>query len=74
MRRIVISLVAAAALALALVGSTMAHVCPAEGESPSVFAQHHIVALAQEGELGADAHIPGTHQGFAGLCPDFVGP
>jgi hypothetical protein len=74
MRRILVSLVAAAALAVALAGSSTAHECPAEGESPSVYAEHHIVALAQEGELGADAHIPGTHQGIAGLCPDFVAP
>ena len=35
------------------------------------YAQHHVVLLAQQQALGAGhegGHVPGTHQGYAGLC------
>ena len=66
MRRIIFSFVAAAALAVALVGSAMAQ--DVDCSSGQAFAQSHVVALAQQGELGAGGHISGTHQGFVGLC------
>lgn len=31
------------------------------------YAEHHIVALATVGGIGADGHKPGSHQGFS-LC------
>ncbi len=32
----------------------------------SAYAQHHIVPLAQAGELGAHkTHVPGAHQGYS---------
>ena len=31
------------------------------------YAEHHIVPLAQAGDLGGGGHIPGTHHGFS-LC------
>jgi hypothetical protein len=34
----------------------------------SAYAHHHIVVEAQAGNLGAGAHVPGTHMGYAGLC------
>ena len=34
----------------------------------SAYAHHHIVVEAQAGNLGAGGHIPGSHQGYAGLC------
>jgi hypothetical protein len=39
---------------------------PAPGHSE--YAQTHVAPLAQEGELGAGGHVPGHHQGYAGLC------
>ncbi len=33
----------------------------------SAYAQHHIVPLAHDQELGQE-HKPGSHQGYAGLC------
>jgi hypothetical protein len=42
--------------------------CNAEGHpGHSEYAQHHIVPLAHEQELGQE-HKPGSHQGYAGLC------
>ncbi len=29
---------------------------------------HHVLPLAQAGELGAGGHKPGEHHGYAGLC------
>ncbi len=35
----------------------------------SAFAHHHIVLVAQAGNLGAGGHNPGReHQGYAGFC------
>ena len=33
------------------------------------YAQHHIRPNAQAGNLGADGHIPGSHQGFSVCNP-----
>ena len=67
MRRIAISLAAAAALNLALIGSASAQVdiC----STGRAFAQNHIVPMLQGGGVNnPDAHKPGSHSGFAGLC------
>ena len=37
--------------------------------SGAEYAAHHIVALATEGELGADGHVPGSHRGFSFCNP-----
>ena len=67
-RRIIAGLVLAMMAALMFSGPASAHNCPEEGETNAVFAEHHIVPLATTGELGEGGHIPGAHQGFAGLC------
>lgn len=42
--------------------------CNDSGEpGNSDYAQHHIVAAAHEGALGAGGHIPGSHKGYS-LC------
>ncbi len=67
MRRIVVSLVAAAALALGAIGSASAQVdiC----SSGRVYAQNHILEMLQGGGVNnPGAHKPGSHSGFAGLC------
>jgi hypothetical protein len=33
------------------------------------YATHHISAMAQEGLLGDDGHVPGTHHGFSACDP-----
>ena len=72
MLRRLLLLVAVAALMAAMLAVTavpaFAHNCPNEGETNAVFAEHHIVPLATTGGLGEGGHVPGTHQGFAGLC------
>ena len=42
---------------------------PSADPGNSEFAKHHIVPFAQEGELGAGGHKPGTHQGFSFCNP-----
>ncbi len=67
----IVRVIIAVLLALAVAAPTFAHSahpCNDSGEpGNSDFAQHHIVPLAQQGDLGAGGHIPGTHQGFS-LC------
>jgi hypothetical protein len=41
----------------------------ASGATGQTYAQHHIVAAAHEGALGAGGHIPGTHNGFSFCNP-----
>ncbi|MDQ3871903.1 MAG: hypothetical protein M3301_09860 [Chloroflexota bacterium] len=66
MGKFVVSLVAAAALTLGLVGSAMAEDICSSGSS---YAQNHIVEMLQGGGVNnPDAHKPGSHSGFAGLC------
>ncbi len=66
MRRILVSFVAAAALALALVGSAFAQeVCT----SGATYALNYVVDTLGGGGLTNEGAIaPGTHSGFAGLC------
>ncbi len=42
--------------------------CDEGAPGHSAYAKHHIVPLAQEGNLGAGGHKPGEHHGYAGLC------
>jgi hypothetical protein len=58
-------------LALGALAPAAAHQAPCdEATDPghSEYARHHVVPLATAGELGNDGHVPGTHQGYAGLC------
>lgn len=44
--------------------------CNDSGEpGNSDYAQHHIVPLAQEGDVGEGGHIPGSHQGYSACNP-----
>lgn len=69
-RRIATVLIAVLATMTLSVGA-LAHQagpCNDSGEpGNSDYAQHHIVAAAHEGALGAGGHIPGFHQGYS-LC------
>ena len=38
-----------------------------DGPGHSDYAKHHIASLAKDGNLGNDAHKPGSHQGYS-LC------
>jgi hypothetical protein len=67
-KKIIAAIVFAVMSALMFSAPASAHNCPAEGQTNAVFAQHHIVPLATTGGLGEGGHVPGTHQGFAGLC------
>lgn len=40
-----------------------------EGATGRNYATHHISAMAKEGLLGGDGHIPGSHQGFSACSP-----
>jgi hypothetical protein len=48
------------------------HLCEAPNHpGHTEYTEHHIVLLAQEQGLGAGhegGHVPGHHQGYAGLC------
>ncbi len=66
MRKVILSVVAAASLTLAVAGSAMAQDICSSGQ---MFAEHHIVFMLQAGGVNnPDAHTPGSHSGFAGLC------
>lgn len=58
-------------VALLAVAPALAHTaspCNDSGDpGNSDYAQHHIRALATQGLLGGDGHVPGTHHGFS-LC------
>lgn len=41
----------------------------AEGATGRNYATHHISAMAKEGLLGGDGHIPGSHHGFSACDP-----
>ena len=74
MVRYFVALLVGIAFTVAAVRPAAAHSpCEAQGPGHSGYAQHHIVLLAHEGELGADAHIPGAHQGYAGICGVLAG-
>ena len=72
MRRLLLALVAAVALATISVMPVAAQADPCNdtngdgSPSGSEYAQFHVSALAQEGLLG-HVHKPGEHQGFS-LC------
>ncbi|MGH3666255.1 MAG: hypothetical protein ACRDU8_09265 [Egibacteraceae bacterium] len=72
MRRLLTTALLVAAMSASAMGIASAQALPpcndADGDgSPSglEYAQHHIVPLAQMGELGAGGHIPGRHRGFS---------
>ena len=54
-------------LALALATPVFAHDAGPCSGSGRDYAQHHVVANATIGMLGAGGHVPGEHQGFS-LC------
>jgi hypothetical protein len=75
MRKILI-IVLVLVIALVIVVPVLAHPAgpcnsPNEDVPPSGrnYAKHHIKPLATEGLLGADGHVPGTHQGFSVCDP-----
>ncbi len=70
-RKIIAALVLAMMSALMFGSSAFAHQAPCDealGPGHSEYAQHHVAPLAKSGGLGAGGHIPGEHQGYAGLC------
>ena len=73
MKRRLIVVLLVLIVALMLVVPAFAHSAPPCNDSGdpgnSDYAQHHISALAKIGGLGADGHIPGTHQGFSVCNP-----
>jgi hypothetical protein len=42
---------------------------PSDDPGHSEFARHHVVPLAQAGELGAGGHTPGAHRGYSACNP-----
>ena len=69
MKKRIIIFIAVAMLVLAYALPASAHTagpCDGEGTGRS-YAKHHISALAKDGDLGNDAHKPGTHRGFC-IC------
>lgn len=71
MKRFCVVTLSAVVLSLATAGSAAAQPagpCDDFGDpGNSDYARHHIVALAQEGALGHDGHVPGSHHGYS-LC------
>lgn len=70
MRKVVV-IVLVILVALLAVAPALAHTAPPCNDSGepgnSDYAQHHIKALATEGLLGGDGHVPGAHHGYS-LC------
>lgn len=55
-------------MALAVSASAEHNVGPCNAVSEpgnSAYAKHHISALATEGGIGGNGHVPGTHRGFS---------
>ena len=75
MRRTVVLVVTVLmSLALAIPASAGHSVGPCNGDGTGrEYAEHHISAFAKAGNLGNDAHKPGTHRGFS-LCVDVAHP
>ncbi len=75
MRRTVVLVVTVLmSLALAIPASAGHSVGPCNGaETGREYAEHHISAFAKAGNLGNDAHKPGTHRGFS-LCVEVAHP
>lgn len=64
------SLVAALAMSAPAVADHNAGPCNESGEpGHSDFAEHHIVPLAQAGDLGNGGHKPGEHRGLSACNP-----
>jgi hypothetical protein len=75
-RYIFVPLLVALVLIVGLAPGALAQAAPpcndTDGDgSPSgpEYAAHHIVPLAQEGMLGHDGHVPGSHRGFSACNP-----
>lgn len=73
MRKMLLAFVTTLALLLTLPFTAAAHQEPCGTGTPghSSYALHHIAPLARTGGLPhveTGPHIPGTHQGYAGLC------
>ena len=74
MRKRLVVLATAVLMALASAGSGAAShnagPCNESGEpGHSDFAAHHIVPLAQAGDLGNGGHKPGEHRGMSACSP-----
>jgi hypothetical protein len=70
MRTVLAALLLALGLALGSLTPVVAHddPCASGGPGHSDYAQHHIVANAEEGNLGNDGHNPGReHRGYSGI-------
>jgi hypothetical protein len=71
MKRLLI--IASLGAALALPAPAAAHQAgpcnTSEEPGHSEFAKHHVVPFAQEGELGAGGHKPGSHRGMSACEP-----
>jgi hypothetical protein len=75
MRLRVVTFIAAVFAALALSAPAAADhnagPCNESGEAGhSDYAEHHIVPLAQGGDLGSGGHIPGEHGGMSACSPE----
>ena len=73
MKKTLVRLLVPLLLALGLAAPALAHQAgpctPSDDPGHSEFARHHIVPFAQEGALGHDGHVPGTHRGFSACSP-----
>lgn len=76
MRRVALMLLFVVVFTLGLMVPALAHTAgpcdDSDGDglpSGQEYAEHHIVANAQAGTLGAGGHIPGTHKGFSACDP-----
>lgn len=65
---IVVAVIATMSLGLSASADNLGP-CNGSGPGNSGYAQHHIVALAHDGDIGNGGHVPGTHRGFS-LCLD----
>lgn len=71
-RMLVLALAVLAALALAAPVFADHNAGPCNdsgGPGHSDYAQHHIVPLAQAGEVGGGGHVPGSHGGMSACNP-----
>lgn len=73
MRKLFVVFVLAVMLVFVVASPVFAHQagpCGDAGEpGNSDYAQHHIVPLAQDGQLGDGGHKPGSHRGFSACDP-----
>ena len=67
---VIAAVLAALALSTPAAANHNAGPCNESGEpGHSDFAEHHIVPLAQAGNLGNGGHIPGEHRGMSACNP-----